>query len=110
MLDLKVSCGERFVIVDGGMHQLFAATGVYGPTPARPPLLRNIDGEVQGRELQRCTVVGRLCTPLDRLAEGIELPEARVGDLLCSDEVGAYGPSASPQGFLSHPPASEVVV
>jgi diaminopimelate decarboxylase len=109
VLDVKDSCGERFVVVDGGMHQLFAATGVYGPTPARLPLLRNVDGETEQREPQRCTVVGRLCTPLDRLAEGIELPEPRVGDLLCFDEVGAYGPSASPQGFLSHAPATEIV-
>lgn len=109
VLDVKDSRGERFVVVDGGMHQLFATTGVYGPTPARPPLVRNLAPDATAREEQRCTVVGRLCTPKDRLAEGVELPEVRVGDLLCFDETGAYGPSASPQGFLSHPPARETV-
>ncbi len=110
VLDVKVSRGQRFVVVDGGMHQLFAATGVYGPTPARPPLLRTLGDETDGRELERCAVVGRLCTPLDRLAADVQLPEPRVGDLLCFDEVGAYGPSASPERFLSHPGATEVVI
>jgi hypothetical protein len=46
------------------------------------------------------TVVGPLCTPLDLLADRMELPQAEVGDLVVVFQSGAYGASASPQGFL----------
>ena len=60
------------------------------------------------REVQ--TVVGPLCTPLDLLADGMELPVAEVGDLVVVFQSGAYGASASPQAFLGHPPCVEVLV
>ncbi|MCK5800242.1 MAG: hypothetical protein KAI47_23790, partial [Deltaproteobacteria bacterium] len=69
VIDVKVSRDRRFVVIDGGMHHLLAATGIYGPRPPRAPLLDNLTGMAAGRPRQRCTVVGRLCTPLDTLAE-----------------------------------------
>ena len=51
-----------------------------------------------------------LCTPLDLLADKMELPPAEVGDLVVVFQSGAYGRSASPQGFLSHPEVPEVLV
>ena len=38
------------------------------------------------------------------------LPVAQVGDLVAVYQSGAYGPSASPQGFLGHPACVEVLV
>jgi diaminopimelate decarboxylase len=55
-------------------------------------------------------VVGPLCTPLDLLADKMELPRADVGDLVVVFQSGAYGLSASPDSFLSHPRALEVLV
>ena len=55
-------------------------------------------------------MVGPLCTPLDLLAERMELPRAEVGDLVVVFQSGAYGRSASPGGFLSHPDVVEVLV
>jgi diaminopimelate decarboxylase len=55
-------------------------------------------------------VVGPLCTPLDTLGRKIELPETRPGDLIAILQSGAYGLSASPVGFLSHPMPAEVLV
>jgi len=55
-------------------------------------------------------VVGPLCTPLDTLARNVELPAVVVGDLFGIFQSGAYGRSASPLGFLSHPPPPEVWV
>jgi diaminopimelate decarboxylase len=40
----------------------------------------------------------------------MELAEAHPGDLVVVFQSGAYGASASPQAFLSHPPAIEVLV
>jgi diaminopimelate decarboxylase len=59
---------------------------------------------------ERVTVVGCLCTPLDLLASEVELPAADVGDLIVIFQAGAYGLTASPTAFLSHPPAPEVLV
>ena len=55
-------------------------------------------------------MVGPLCTPLDLLADRMELAEAPQGDLVVVFQSGAYGLTASPTRFLSHPPAMEVLV
>jgi diaminopimelate decarboxylase len=54
--------------------------------------------------------VGCLCTPLDLLASKAELPQADTGDLIVIFQSGAYGFSASPAAFLSHPVPVEVLV
>src|SRR3546814_6183395 len=54
-------------------------------------------------------VVGCLCTPLDRLGDRVALPHAVAGDVIAIFLAGAYGASASPAGFLSHPPAREML-
>ena len=61
-------------------------------------------------EAERVTVVGPLCTPLDVLASNVELPKAEVGDLVVVFQSGAYGLTASPLGFLSHPAPGELIV
>ena len=62
------------------------------------------------RSGKRCSVVGPLCTPLDLLADKMALPTAEIGDLVVIFQSGAYGPSASPQGFLGHPRVVEALV
>ena len=56
------------------------------------------------------SVVGCLCTPLDLLADEVALPQAEVGDLVVIFQAGAYGLTASPTAFLSHPAPAEVLV
>ena len=56
------------------------------------------------------SVVGPLCTPLDILADKMELGTAEVGDLIVVLQSGAYGYTASPHLFLSHPAPVEVLV
>jgi diaminopimelate decarboxylase len=63
-----------------------------------------------GTATETVTVVGCLCTPFDLLADKVELPRAEIGDLIVIFQSGAYGPSASPAGFLGHPPAPELLV
>ena len=55
-------------------------------------------------------MVGPLCTPLDLLADRMDLARADIGDLVVVFQSGAYGLTASPGHFLSHPPAIEVLV
>jgi diaminopimelate decarboxylase len=110
VIDRKVSRGQVFLVTDGGLHHHLAASGNFGQVIRKnyPVAIGNRMSESEERET--ASVVGPLCTPLDLLAERMELPAAQVGDLVVVFQSGAYGRSASPQGFLSHPDAPEVLV
>jgi diaminopimelate decarboxylase len=64
----------------------------------------------QTAENDAVTVVGCLCTPIDRLGDKVALPTVVEGDLIAIFVAGAYGASASPSGFLGHPPALELLL
>jgi diaminopimelate decarboxylase len=56
-------------------------------------------------------VAGALCIPDDVLALELELrPDIKEGDILVFHNCGAYGYSASPLMFLSHPFPKEIVI
>jgi diaminopimelate decarboxylase len=109
VVDRKVSHGKIFLVTDGGMHHQLAASGNFGQVVRRnfPVAVATRFGEAPGEE---ASVVGCLCTPLDRLADDVMLPPADVGDLIAIFLAGAYGLTASPQAFLGHPPAREILV
>jgi diaminopimelate decarboxylase len=109
VIDRKVSRGMTFLVTDGGLHHHLAASGNFGQILRRnfPVVLGN---RGDGAPRERCHVVGCLCTPLDRLADDVELPQASIGDLLVVKQSGAYGRSASPGDFLSHPAPFEMLV
>ena len=109
VVDRKESRGQVFLVVDGGLHHQLAASGNFGQVIRRnyPVAVGNrIDAAPDGP----VTVVGCLCTPLDLLAAAMELPAADVGDLVVVFQAGAYGLTASPTAFLSHPAPAEVLV
>ena len=110
IIDVKRSRGEMFAIVDGGLHHQLAASGNFGTVIRRnyPIALANRFGSPTAPE--PVTVVGCLCTPLDRLGEAVELPPVEVGDLVAIFMAGAYGASASPASFLGHQPAVEMLL
>jgi len=109
VIDRKVSRGQVFLVTDGGMHQHLAASGNFGQVIRRnyPVVIGN---RLQAAERESATVVGPLCTPLDVLAERMELAVAQPGDLVVVLQSGAYGATASPQAFLGHPLCAEVLV
>jgi diaminopimelate decarboxylase len=109
VLAAKVSRGQRFLVVDGGMHHHLAASGNLGQVIKRDyPVLAasRMDAATAGP----ASVVGPLCTPLDTLARKVEMPALVAGDLVAVLQSGAYGPTASPAGFLSHPAPAEVLI
>jgi len=69
-----------------------------------------VGNRVRGTARETASVVGPLCTPLDLLADRADLARADIGDLIVVLQSGAYGRSASPLGFLSHPEPGEVLV
>ncbi|MBY4867695.1 pyridoxal-dependent decarboxylase, exosortase A system-associated [Burkholderia anthina] len=109
VIDLKVSRGKTFLVTDGGLHHHLAASGNFGQVLRRnfPVMLGNRLAEAPR---ERCQIVGCLCTPLDRIADDVPLPDAHIGDLVVVLQSGAYGRSASPSRFLSHPDAIEMLV
>jgi diaminopimelate decarboxylase len=109
IVDRKVSRGQVFLITDGGLHHHLAASGNFGQV-IRKNYPVAIGNRMGATESEVASVVGPLCTPLDLLADKMELPRADVGDLVVVFQSGAYGLSASPGGFLSHPDAVEVLV
>ncbi|QXF11543.1 MULTISPECIES: pyridoxal-dependent decarboxylase, exosortase A system-associated [Sphingopyxis] len=109
VVDRKVSHGETFLVTDGGLHHQLAASGNFGTV-----IRRNYPIAVAGRfgreAVETVSVVGCLCTPLDRLGDQVGLPRADVGDLIALFQAGAYGASASPAAFLGQGPAREMLV
>jgi len=108
VVDRKESRGETFLVVDGGLHHQLAASGNFGTV-----VRRNYPVAVAGRmgavADDAVSVVGCLCTPLDRLADRVVLPRADVGDVIAIFIAGAYGLTASPSAFLGHPAPAEVL-
>ncbi len=109
VVDVKDSQGETFVVVDGGLHHQLAASGNFGTVVRRNYPLA-VAGAMGVAPVAPVTVVGCLCTPLDRLGDRIALPPVAVGDLVAIFMAGAYGASASPSAFLGHPDAGQVLV
>jgi diaminopimelate decarboxylase len=109
IVDRKVSHGEIFLITDGGLHHQLAASGNFGTVVRRNYPLA-IAGKFGKEPAEVASVVGCLCTPLDRLGDQLSLPHADVGDLVAVFMAGAYGASASPSSFLGHGPALERLV
>ena len=108
IVDRKVSHGETYLIVDGGLHHQLAASGNFG-TVVRRNYPVAIASRFDAEPSEEASVVGCLCTPLDRLAEKGYFPRAEVGDLVAVFCAGAYGASASPAQFLGHGPAAEML-
>jgi len=109
VVDRKISRGQTFLIVDGGLNHHLSASGNFGQV-IRKNYPVAIGNRMASGERESATVVGPLCTPLDLLADRMELAIAQPGDLVVIFQSGAYGASASPHGFLGHPAPVEVIV
>ncbi len=109
VVDRKISHGETFLVTDGGLHHQLAASGNFGTEVRRNypvAVATRFDAPVE----EEASVVGCLCTPLDRLADKGGFPRAEEGDLIAVFCAGAYGASASPAAFLGQGPAREMLV
>jgi len=109
VVDRKISRGRIFLIVDGGLHHQLGASGNFGQVFRRnyPIVVAN---RMDEKAAEKVTIAGKLCTPLDLLGDRVRLPRAEVGDLIAIFQAGAYGLTASPAAFLSHPKPAEVLL
>jgi diaminopimelate decarboxylase len=109
VVDRKISRGRIFLVVDGGLHHQLGASGSFGQVFRRnyPIVIAN---RMDEKAAETVTIAGKLCTPLDLLGVHVRLPQAEVGDLIAIFQAGAYGLTASPAAFLSHPKPGEVLL
>lgn len=104
----KASRGTEIRACDAGFNNHLAACGMLGSVFRRNWVylnLSNPDGPLANYNL-----VGPLCTTIDRLALGVELPETEVGHVLAIPQSGAYGLTSSPTRFISHPEPGEALL
>lgn len=109
VIDRKVSRGQTYLVTDGGLHHHLAASGNFGQVIRKNYPVINAD-RVNEQPRESVSVVGPLCTPLDVLADRMELGAAGPGDLIVVLQSGAYGFTASPHYFLGHPAPRQVLV
>jgi len=106
--DRKISRGETYLMVDGGLHHHLANSGNFGQV-IRKNYPVTIGNKI-GHPTETVSVVGPLCTPLDTLADKMTLPKADIDDFVVIFQSGAYGATASPENFLSQPKLEEIFV
>lgn len=109
IIDRKYSRGQTYLVADGGLNHHLSASGNFGQI-IRKNYPVAIGNRMNANTFSVANVVGPLCTPLDILADRMQLPDAEPGDLFVIFQSGAYGASASPQGFLGHPSVVETLV
>ena len=103
VLDIKRSNGERFVIVNGGVHNIYRT-----PDIQRANRFVTVLGK-ETAEIEPTTLAGQLPTPLDIITDGAPLPvNLEIGDLVMIRNCGAYGYNHSLTNFALHPYPAEV--
>jgi diaminopimelate decarboxylase len=105
----KESMGRWFAVADGGTNHNMPAVGI-GAIVHRNFPIRLLNRAADAADAVPWQLTGPLCTPNDVFGKDVLLPPLRVGDLIGIGHSGAYGPSASPTGFLSHGYPAEVLV
>lgn len=113
IVDIKVSRGKKFIILDGGINH-FMALSPHFRFDARNPRIQLIRTGGMRHEDAGPTdlydIAGPLCTSLDCLARRVALPQPAVGDRVVFPNAGAYALTMSPTGFLSHELPAEVLI
>lgn len=111
VVSVKQSRGSRIAICDGGLNANLAASGNFGMVLRRNYVIHRIGGDEAGtRPEEKHDISGPLCTSIDKLGGGVLLPRLDEGDLIAIDACGAYGPTASPLYFISHPLPRELML
>ena len=108
VLAVKDSRGQRIAVCDAGFNNHLAACGMMGSVFRKDYPIANLTGAARPPEEVRLT--GPLCTSIDALAGPLPLPRVARGDRLAVMLSGAYGLTASPTRFISHPDPVELML
>lgn len=108
VLSRKTSRGQEIAVCDAGFNAHLAACGMMGATFRKDYPIVALDG-ARDAERQTIKLTGPLCTSIDSLAGPMELPLLKRGDAVAIMQSGAYGLTASPTRFISHPDPVEIL-
>ncbi|MBF0622080.1 MAG: type III PLP-dependent enzyme [Magnetococcales bacterium] len=106
----KQSRGTDIALCDGGFNNHIAAFGMLGMVIRRNYPIFKVRGSIKPAEDTDMMLTGPLCTTIDILSQRITLPALSTGDVLGISSSGAYGLTASPEAFIGHPAAREILV
>lgn len=96
--DLKENQGQRYCIVDGGIHHL----NYFGQTMAmKVPHYQHIKPKNTCLKEETWNVCGSLCTVNDVIVKQLPLSDPEVGDILVFERTGAYSVTEGIYLFLS---------
>jgi diaminopimelate decarboxylase len=104
----KFSRGTEIRMFDAGFNNHLAACGMMGAVIRRNWRIHNISNP--DGPLNKYMLNGPLCTTIDVIAANIELPQLDIGNVIAIENSGAYGLTASPTRFISHPEPREVML
>lgn len=97
VVDVKTNKGQKYAIVDGGIHQLV----YFGQMMAmKKPYMKKWQ-EAKDQPKEDWTICGSLCTANDILVKQYPLSEVKIGDVLLFERTGAYSMSEGMALFLS---------
>jgi diaminopimelate decarboxylase len=100
--DVKVSRGEKFVTLNGGINHFlrYTLTGAHH----RVYVLNSNSTEHEYAE-----ICGQTCTPYDVIAKTQIPKDVSEDDIIIINDAGAYGWSMGMQNFLSFPSCAEIL-
>ncbi|MGH1574836.1 hypothetical protein ACRAWG_34560 [Methylobacterium sp. P31] len=104
----KHSRGVDFRMMDAGFNNALAACGMMGTVLRRNWRLHNVSA--RGSDTFPYTLAGPLCTSIDVIASDVVLPCLQQDDIVAIENSGAYGLTASPTRFISHPEPREILL
>ena len=104
IIDIKESMGKKQIITSGGINH------IKRPQEAslnHPTTIINVNKpKIYPDQLvvnqEEIDIGGPLCTSLDTYCKNLFIKKANVGDLVVTEQLGAYGLTFSPVNFLSH--------
>ena len=107
VLEIKVSQGVRFAVLDGGIHHLVRPALIKVDQPCA--VVRPGHGALPATGTPT-TFGGPLCTGIDILARDVRCGDPQEGDLVVFLQAGAYGETEAMPDFLLHPRPKIVVL
>ncbi len=110
VVNRKHSRGAQICTFDGGMNHHLGACGHLGMVLHRNYQMFKVSSDRPDTDEQAYDLYGPLCTSIDTLGRGVKFPGLDVGDVIGVRCSGAYGITASPLNFISHPPPKDILV
>lgn len=109
VVDAKTSRGTAIRVCDAGFNNHLSACGMMGTVMRRDWQFANVSRPADG-PTETYLLAGPLCASFDVLGAKVDLPVTDTGDVLAVGASGAYGLTASPTRFISHPEPVEILV